>query len=76
MKLSPCPFCGRRVTINRMSDDWGTWFFIHGVQDSKVYCSCRVVMESERFYENDSADEINAKHAALIERWNQRVWSS
>lgn len=61
------------MTINRMNDDWGAWFFIHGVQDSKVYCDCRIVMESERFSEFEDAEEIKKKHKALIEKWNRRA---
>ena len=73
MKIDTCPHCKKKVAINRMSDDWGSWFYIHSVMGSPVYCQCRVFMESERFAADASTAEIRAIHSDLIKKWNRRA---
>ena len=71
--LNPCPFCGKKVTINRLTDVDGSWFYIHGIDRSSIYCNCHLFMESERFSDNTDEKEITNIHKRLIEKWNRRV---
>lgn len=73
MRLSNCPFCGKKVTIGRMRDENECWFYIHGFFRDDAYCHCRVFMESEKFMDGATDEEIKSVKAALIEKWNRRV---
>lgn len=71
--LESCPFCGKKVTINRLSDEDGSWFYIHGIDRSSAYCNCRLFMESERFNKYSTDEAIKDIHKRLIDRWNRRA---
>lgn len=71
--LESCPFCGKKVTINRLSDEDGSWFYIHGTDRSSAYCNCRLFMESERFNKYSTDEAIKDIHKRLIDRWNRRT---
>lgn len=73
VRLFTCPFCGKRVSINSMSDEDEHWFYIHSDRRRKDHCECRVFMESEKFTDGATDDEIKAIRRDLIEKWNRRV---
>lgn len=73
MRLAQCPFCGKRVLIARMSDGDEHWFYVHGLRKADTHCQCRVFMESEKFRDGATDDEIKAIRASLVEKWNRRV---
>lgn len=71
-KLKPCPFCGGEVTIALGANDTEQWHFITR-GNRKNRCTCRLFMESEKFYK-DSDEKIKMKAKRdLINRWNRRV---
>lgn len=65
-----CPFCNGKVAIARMSDGDEHWFYIHG---GRGLCECLVFMESEKFTDGATDEEIKAIRRELIERWNRRA---
>ncbi len=73
MRLAKCPFCGKRVSIARMSDGDEHWFYVHGVYKDDKHCQCRVFMESEKFRDGATDGEIKAIRAELAEKWNRRA---
>lgn len=71
-RLKRCPFCGGKVTIASMTDEDDHWFYVHGVYNGDANCHCRVFMESEKFRDDASTDEIKAVRSALVTKWNRR----
>ena len=72
IRLTPCPFCGGKVTMDRMCDGDEHWFYVHGRISKKAFCHCRVIMESDKYREGATEKEIIAIRTALVEKWNRR----
>lgn len=71
-ELKSCPFCGGEVAIALGGDDTYQWYFItRGNRENK--CTCRLFMESERFYKNSGKKTKMTVRSDLINRWNRRV---
>lgn len=71
IKLLPCPFCGGRVGIAIFGYDGEEWYSTTkiGVENQ---CTCRMFMESEKFYADDE-ESVKEKHKQdLIKAWNTR----
>lgn len=73
-QLKPCPFCGGKVSIGRITaglpGDFVELWNIHG-GPNEGECNCRMFMESNIFWpdENDGAKEKEE----LIQKWNTRA---
>lgn len=72
-RLKRCPFCGGKVTIASMTDEDEHWFYVFGLHKDEEYCHCRVFMESEKFRDGATTEEIKAIRSELIAKWNRRV---
>jgi len=73
IRLRSCPFCGKKVAVATMSDDGDHWFYVHGVFRDDDHCHCRVFMESEKYFDDATKDEIRAIKSDLIAKWNRRI---
>lgn len=71
-KLKPCPFCGGTVTIKEFGDYTEHWFCVTR-NIGKGVCTCRIFMESEKFYTDANTRAKNEIKRKLIEKWNKRV---
>lgn len=70
--LKSCPFCGGEVSIALGGDDTYQWYFItRGNRENR--CTCRLFMESERFYKDDDEETKMKAKSDLINRWNRRI---
>lgn len=73
VRLKRCPFCGKKVALARMRDEDEHWFYVHGVYKDDDHCHCRVFMESEKFRDGATVNEIKAVRSALVTKWNRRA---
>lgn len=69
-KIDWCPFCGGAVSVFRMGDEDEHWFYI--AHKKPVWC--RVFMESEKFRDGATENEIKAVRSELIAKWNRREY--
>lgn len=72
--LSPCPLCGKKVSIARSDNEQGErWWSVTRGTCKTTRCNCRLFLESEKFtcgWNDAHALECRRK---LIERWNARA---
>lgn len=70
-KLKPCPFCGGEVAIALGGNDDEQWYFItRGNGESK--CTCKLFMNSDKFYKDDEEETKMEAKSDLINQWNKR----
>lgn len=73
--LLPCPFCGGEVSVVEMGDSGANWYgIIKGTGENP--CKCRIFMESEIFFDDNSQAVKDNIKKSLIEAWNRRTCSS
>lgn len=75
-ELKPCPFCGGEVSMALTGHDTTNWMFItRGHSKTKKNCSCRLFMESDRYFIGcmDSKEAAENAEKDLAEAWNRRA---
>ena len=76
VELKPCPFCGGEVSMGLTGCGTINWLFItRGNSQTKKNCSCRLFMESERYFIGclDSKEAAENARKELAEAWNRRA---
>lgn len=76
MKLKPCPLCGGEVSMALTGCGTTNWLFItRGTSKTKKNCSCRLFMESDRYFIGcmDSKEAAERAKKDLAEAWNRRA---
>lgn len=75
-KLKPCPFCGGEVSMALTGQGSINWLFItRGNSMTKKNCSCRLKMESDRYFIGciDSKEAAENAKKDLADAWNRRA---
>lgn len=74
-RLKPCPFCGGEVSLALTGQGSTNWLFVtRGHSKHKKNCTCRLFMESDRYFIGcaDSKEAAQRAKTDLIEAWNRR----
>lgn len=71
-ELKPCPFCGGNVELAKMGENLHCWWVVTRGR-GKNKCTCRVFMESEEFWVNDTTELKQSRKQELINSWNRRA---
>lgn len=75
-ELKPCPFCGGEVSMALTGCGAINWVFItRGNSKTKKNCTCRLFMESNRYFIDcmDSKEAAENARKDLAEAWNRRA---